>query len=184
MKIFLLLFFILLIFPACSPQEKELTAEEIAKEKQAIINVMKEYNKATEEKSWSKLVPTLASEVIFFGTDSNEVIKTFDEYKEKIMNQWNLFDKQKYGDMTDISIMMDKNATFASIIYGVPFDVTVVIKSAHLYLRMQRTLKKENDKWVIISGIVGATNPKEAVLLNNILQEKTSTPAETPSKPE
>ena len=184
MKLLLLFFSILLVFPACSPQEKELTADEIAKEKQAIIKVINDYNKATEEKNWSELVPTLASEVIFFGTDSNEVIKTFDEYKEKLLNQWKLFDKQKYGKMTDVSIMMDKNATLASIIYGIPFDVTVGDKSAHLFLRMQRTLKKENEKWLIISGIVGATNPREAVLLNSILEEKAGTPKENAPKPE
>ncbi|TAL69811.1 MAG: hypothetical protein EPN82_04095 [Bacteroidetes bacterium] len=172
---------ILIIAFACAPKEKELTADQIANEKQAIIKVMKEYNSASEAKSWSRLVETLASEVRFYGTDSAEVITTFDDYKEKILNQWNLFDSQKYGNMTDIHIEMDPSATFASIIYGIPFDVTIGQKIAHLFLRIQRTLKKENDKWVIVSGIVGATDPKQSLLLQQILEEKAGT-APAPAK--
>jgi hypothetical protein len=175
MKSMILLFAMLIIITACAPKEKELTPDQIAKEKQAIVKVMKEYNDATESKSWSRLVETLASEVRFYGTDSSEVINTFDEYKEKIITQWNLFDQQKYGEMTNINIEMDPNASFASIIYGIPFDVTIGQRVAHLFLRIQRTLKKENDKWVIVSGIVGSTDPKQALLLQQILEEKAGT---------
>ena len=50
---------------------------------------------------------------------------------------------------------MDRNATFASAIYGVPCQFTKGNNNANLYLRYQRTLKKENGRWVIYSGIVG-----------------------------
>jgi len=176
MKSIVLLISMLFIIVACAPKEKELTPDQISIEKKAIVKVMKEYNDASEVKSWSRLVETLASEVRFYGTDSSEVIMTFDDYKEKIMNQWKLFDNQKYGDMTDIHIEMDPNATYASIIYGIPFDVTIGLRHAHLFLRIQRTLKKENDKWVIVSGIVGSTDPKQALLLQQILEEKAATP--------
>ena len=166
MKSIVLLISILFLAVACAPKEKELTPDQISKEKQAIVKVMKEYNEASEAKSWSRLVETLASEVRFYGTDSAEVINTFDDYKEKILTQWNLFDNQKYGEMTNIHIEMDPNASFASIIYGIPFDVTIGQKVAHLFLR------KENDKWVIVSGIVGSTDPKQALLLQQILEEK------------
>ena len=175
MKSILLLISMLFIAVACAPKEKELTPDQITKEKQAIVNVMKEYNDASEAKSWSRLVETLASEVRFYGTDSSEVITTFDDYKEKIINQWNLFDKQKYGDMTNIHIEMDPNAVFASVIYGIPFDVTIGQRVAHLFLRIQRSLKKENEKWLIVSGIVGSTDPKQALLLQQILEEKAAT---------
>ncbi|MBI5326361.1 MAG: nuclear transport factor 2 family protein [Ignavibacteriae bacterium] len=181
MKSLLLLFSMMFILVFCAPKEKELTAEQITQEKQAIVKVMKEYNDASEAKSWSRLVETLASEVRFYGTDSAEVINTFDEYREKIMTQWNLFDKQKYGEMTNIHIQMDPNASFASIIYGIPFDVTIGEKVAHLFLRIQRTLKKENDKWVIVRGIVGSTDPKQALILQQILEEK-ATGQQQPAK--
>ena len=115
----------IVIVTACTPKERELTTEDITREHQAIMNVMKKNIKATEDKNFSELVETLAKEVVFFGTDSSEVITTFPDFKKKMLNQWSLFDKQKYGEMSDVSIQMDNNATFASMIFGIPFDVTI-----------------------------------------------------------
>jgi len=174
MKLVLYLFVLCFIL-SCTPKEKELTADEKAKEEQAIISVMKKYNTANEEKNFSALVETLAQEVTFYGTDSAEVLKTFPEYKKAMLKQWDLFEKQKYGDMADISIIMDKAASLATITFGIPFDVTIGNNTAHLFLRMSRTLKKENEKWVIAGGIVGGTNTAQIKALEDLLQSKAGT---------
>ncbi|MBM2816856.1 MAG: SnoaL-like protein [Ignavibacteria bacterium] len=143
------------VFSACCPEPKALTAEEISKEEAAAMKVCDDYNKASQQKNWAALVETLAGEVIFFGTDSAEIIKTFAEFKIKMLDQWKRYDKMVYGKMTDASVQMDKNATFASVIFGVPVTLTTPLSNKTYFLRVSRTLKKEKEKWVIVSGIVG-----------------------------
>ncbi|MFH1051799.1 MAG: nuclear transport factor 2 family protein [bacterium] len=165
-------FFILVFVYSCAPQKEELTLADIEKEKQAIVQVMNEYNKAAEEKNFSHMIETLAGEVIFFGTDSAEVIKTFAEFKTKMEEQWKTFDNMKYGKMYDVDIQMDENATLASIIYGTPLDITIGDETAKLFVRVARTLRKEKGKWVIVSGIVGHADPRAGVLLQDMLLRK------------
>jgi len=172
MKKILTTFFILVFVYACTPQKEELSLQDIEKEKQAIVQVMKEYNKAAEEKNFSHMIETLAGEVIFFGTDSSEVIKTFAEFKAKMEEQWKTFDNMKYGDMYDIDIQMDENATIASIIFGTPLEIRIGSESAKLFIRVARTLRKEKGKWVIVSGIVGNADPKAGLLLQEMLMRK------------
>jgi ketosteroid isomerase-like protein len=159
MKKVLLPFLIFLLFYGCEPEPEFLTAEQIEKEKQAVVDVVKTYNKANENKNFSAMVETLADEVIFFGTDSAEVIKTFAEFKKAMMAQWERYDVMEYGQMTDVSIQLDPNATLASIIYGIPMHVEKNGKEADLFLRVSRTLEKQKGNWVIVSGIVGITRP-------------------------
>lgn len=165
MRRFLLPFYLIssFLFISCCPEPKELTEDEIKFEKDAVINVIKAYNRASEEKNFSKMVPTLAGEVIFFGTDSSEVIKTFADFKKQMMTQWNQYDNMSYGELIDVSIQMDKNASFASIIFGVHVVITKGEKTQHLYLRNARTLKKEKEQWVIVSGIVGAARSDDTL---------------------
>jgi ketosteroid isomerase-like protein len=164
---------LLLLFVAgCGPQKEDFTALDYETEKEAIIKVMEDYNKAAEEKNFAAMIETLAGEVIFFGTDSAEVIKTFPDFKEKMNEQWRTFDKMKYGDMYDISIQMDDRVTLASIIFGTPLEITIGEQKANLFIRVARTLKKEKGKWVIVSGIVGNADANQALLLNQMLQAK------------
>jgi len=172
MKRILTTFFILVLVYGCTPQKEEMTLQDIENEKQAIVQVMKDYTKAAEEKNFAHMIETLAGEVIFFGTDSSEVIKTFAEFKAKMEEQWKTFDKMKYGDMLDIDIQLDDNATLASIIYGTPLEITIENETAKLFIRVARTLRKEKGKWVIVSGIVGHTDPKAGLLLQEMLLRK------------
>ena len=172
MKKLLTTFFIMVLVYSCTPQQEEITLADIDKEKLAIVNVMKEYNKAAEEKNFAHMIETLAGEVIFFGTDSAEVIKTFAEFKAKMEEQWKTFDKMKYGEMYDMDIQMDDNATLASIIYGTPLEITIGDDTAKLFIRVARTLMKEKGKWVIVSGIVGNADPKAGIILQDMLSKK------------
>lgn len=163
MKIFLPAILILILLSSCCPEPKELTADEMKKEQEAVVNVNRAYNKASEEKNFSSMVETLAGEVIFFGTDSAEVIRTFSDFKKQMLKQWEYYEKMQYGDLTDVSIQMDQNATFASIIFGVPVDLTRMGKLERHFLRVSRTLKKEKGKWVIVSGIVSIARSPDIV---------------------
>lgn len=151
-------FIIILISIGCCPEPKLMSPDEIAKEESAIKAVCESYNKASEEKNWQALVETLASEVIFFGTDSSEIIKNFADFKVAMQKQWQLYDKTKYGSLDDVSIQMDNTASWASIIYGVSVYITMNNITKPFFLRVARTMKKEHEKWVILSGIVGVTS--------------------------
>lgn len=157
MKSFLLLITAFIIISGCKTEPEFLPADQIEKEKAAVIKVCNDYNKASEAKSWSAMVETLAEEVKFFGTDSSEVIKTFPEFKKKMLEQWQQYDKMIYGEMVDVEVLMDRQGTIASIFFGVPVYLQHGNDSIHYFLRGARTLKKDKEKnrWFIVSGLVG-----------------------------
>ena len=169
-----LLLSLFIVLTACTPEQKVLSKEEVDKEHEAIINVIKAYNKAMDEKNFYALTETLAGDVVFFGTDSAEVINTFADFKEKIKEQWKMFDKMLYGEMLDISIQMDPaSPKLASIIFGIPQTITIGDTTATLFMRMNRTLKKERGNWVIVSGVVGTASHKQILILKNLLKART-----------
>ena len=145
----------IIFISACTPSREPLTPEELSKEKEAVIEVMKAYNKAFQEKNFAGILPTLSDDVIFFGTDSSEVIKSLAEFKKKITDQFNSVEKMVYGEMTDVSVQMDPYGTYSSIIFGMGVNITYQGKSERMFLRAMRTLRKEDGKWVIVSGIIG-----------------------------
>lgn len=164
MKKYFLLIILTIIAASCCPEKKELTSDQIDSEKQAVINVIKAYNQAAEDKNFSAMVETLAGEVIFFGTDSSEIIKTFADYKKQMLRQWEYYEAMKYGELYDSYIQMDDQANFASIIFGVPVTLTRNGITEKHFLRVSRTLKKEKGKWVIVSGIVGIARSGEEII--------------------
>jgi len=147
--------FAILLFSACSPTREPLNTEEMSREKDAVVEVMKAYNKAFEEKNFAGILPTLSDDVIFFGTDSSEVIKNLSDFKKKITDQFTSVDKMQYGEMRDISVQMDPYGTYSSIIFGVGVNLIHQGKTEHMFLRAARNLRKEDGKWVIVSGIIG-----------------------------
>ncbi|MFW5662923.1 MAG: nuclear transport factor 2 family protein, partial [Bacteroidota bacterium] len=155
MKNVYLILIISLVLLSCSRQREYLTPMEIEEEKETVIEVCKKFNEASEEKSFSKIVETLGHEIMFFGTDSAEVIKSFPEFKQNFIAQWEEYDVLDYGEMRDVAVFMDDDATLASVIFGIPLYVKKTGYENRYYLRVARTLKKEENKWVIVSGIVG-----------------------------
>jgi len=160
-KLFYLLIITIFILPSCQTEQKYLTVEEIKKEETEILKVLIAYNKASEDKNFAELLKTLADSVVFFGSDQGEVIKTFADYKEAIQKQWEEYEYTKYGDITDLFIAMDNRATLASVIYGVPLQAKLKNGiNEEVFLRVSRTLRKQNDKWVIVSGITSIPRVK------------------------
>lgn len=160
---FTLLIILTAIIYSCCPEPKELTTDEIQKEKDAIIKVLQAYNQAAEDKNFSAMVETLAGEVIFYGTDSSEIITTFADYKKQMLQQWERYEKLDYGELSNVSIQLDEAAKFASAIYGMSVKLTHAGITEDLFLRAARTLKKENERWVIVTGIVGIARTGESV---------------------
>lgn len=170
-KLFYLLLLTAFILPSCQPEQKYLTLEEVKKEEADIVKVLYAYNKASEDKNFAELLKTLADSVVFFGSDQGEVIKTFADYKDAIQKQWEEYEYTKYGEITDLFIAMDNKATIASVIYGVPLDAK--LKNGiqeQVFLRASRTLRKQNEKWVIVSGITSIPRVKPEVQPQNISQ--------------
>lgn len=156
LKFLLFISISLFLIISCGPRPDELSTAEIAKEKEEIIATIKAYNKAMEQERFEGLVPYLSEDVIFFGTDSNEIIKSLSDFKKAITEQFNAVESLSYGEMSDISIQMDSRGTLASIIFGIPTTYKMVGASEpeSYFFRVNRTLKKEGGKWVIVSGIV------------------------------
>ncbi len=170
-KLFYLLLLTAFILPSCQPEQKYFTVEEVKKEEADIVKVLNAYNKASEDKNFAELLKTLADSVVFFGSDQGEVIKTFADYKDAIQKQWEEYEYTKYGEITDLFIAMDNKATIASVIYGVPLDTK--LKNGvqeEVFLRASRTLRKQNEKWVIVSGITSIPRAKPEVQPQNISQ--------------
>jgi len=142
-----------LLIISCQSEPKHLSPERIDKEKAMIMETIKLYHDASEDKNFGMMIESLASEVVFFGTDSGEVITSFADYKQKMLEQWQEYDVTRYGEPYDVFIEMDPNAKLASIIFGVQLFVKKREYENTYQLRVARTLKKEKEKWVIVSGI-------------------------------
>lgn len=152
----------LLVLAGCMGNgTKPLTVEQTAKEKARVMEVIKQYNDASNKKSFSSIIETLDENVVFFGSDSTEIIHSLNDFKKMIQNQWNQLDIQS-GDMVDTWIQMDPTGTLASVIYGQPSVITLPDgRKQRVFFRIARTLKKQDNQWLIVSGIVSmtASNP-------------------------
>lgn len=173
----ILFLMVIILVSSCEPPKEILTTEKRKDEEQKIITTIENYNKANENRDWYALVETLADEVVFFGTDSAEVITSFAEYKKAIEKQWQEYEKMGYSSLSDVSVQMDNEATFASIIFGHKVDLTKGGITKSYYMRGARILKKEKNKWVIVSGIVGIVRSEGDV-------NKEFEPVQTPAIPE
>ena len=132
--------------------------------------MIKAYNKASQEKDFAGILPTLADNVVFFGTDSAEVIKNLNEFKAKITEQFNEVDEMRIGEMTDVSVIIDPYGNFASVIYGMPLTVVIDNVMEKMFVRVARTLKKEDGRWVIVSGIIGVARGTSSAVADTLSQ--------------
>lgn len=148
------------ILIACEQKEEYPAPLELDKEKEKIVGVIERFNKANENKNFSEIVETLADEVVFFGTDSSEVIKTIGDFKNSIVKQWEEYESIKYHNLQDVKIFIDDKATLATIYFGLSADVTRNGIMQSYYLRGSRTLLKQNESWQIASGTLGIVRSK------------------------
>jgi ketosteroid isomerase-like protein len=159
MKKFLLLLLLVsgFLFVSCGTGEHEgIPIEVQMKEEKAVWDVIEKYNNAYANKDFAGLVDFMSQEVVFFGTDSAEVIKSLAEYKEAMEKQWEQYDSMVFGKIEESEkfLQMDRNATLASVMFGAPLFLTIDGKENRVFVRVHRTLKKENKRWLIVTGLI------------------------------
>ena len=154
MKRFLLFIIPLLTILSCM-QKQEQEPIDYDQEKKDVLSVIEAYHHAAEDESFMKIEETLADEVIFFGTDSSEVIKSRNDFKTTMQEQWKSY-QVNYGPVVDQIIEMDNKAKIATVLYGISMEVFINdTTSFKLFTRNAKVLKKENKQWKISHGVVG-----------------------------
>lgn len=138
----------------CGP--KKMTPEESAKEKKAVESVLSSFWKAYESKDASAAKNTFSAstDLMFFGTDSAEVVKTVTQWETQMKDDWELFETVKFGEMRNLSIQVDGYGELATALYELPVDMTISGKPSHSLFRGANVLKKENGGWRLFQGVV------------------------------
>jgi ketosteroid isomerase-like protein len=130
--------------------------EDVAKEKKAVESVLDNFWKAYEAKdaaAMDKLVsPTLG--IMFFGTDSAEVIKSTAQWEAQKKDDMQLFESFKAGEPRNVSTQIDSYGELASAICEIPVDMTIGGQMSHSLARFAVTMRNENGGWRIIQGMV------------------------------
>lgn len=155
MKKILLTIVTIILVVSCEPKKKVITDQDLELEKDKIIKVIENFNLASESKDFGRMVEFLGDEVTFFGTDSAEIIKTFAEYKKAIDQQWQVYEKIKYGDLHDVKVFINREANLATIFYGTNAEVTRSGDTKNYYIRGARVLEKKENRWLIVGGLTG-----------------------------
>lgn len=155
---------------------KPQTGEEAAKGMAEVMDVVKQYAASTDNTDINKIFDLLDPNVTMFGTDSSEIVKSVDSYKQQIkaqIQQVNI----KHGQIKDPWVMMDPYGTIASVIYGMPCVLEFHNGTKQdVFLRVALTLQKKDEKWLIISCVTGMakSNPGGIVVKSdNIPDTKT-----------
>lgn len=147
---------VVLLFSCSGRDNQELNSQQLEAEKAKVMETIKDYNDAYQNKSFANIIELLSEDVVFFGTDPSEVIRSLSEFKAMIQEQWKHYDI-KYGEISDPLVIIDDRATVASVVFGIPGTIKTnnSPEQQEVFFRIARTLKKEGRKWVICSGIVG-----------------------------
>ncbi len=178
MKKMLQILSMMIFLVSCGIEKKDDPVVDAEAEKKAVHDVVVLYHKAAEDLNFAQMEETLAENVIFYGTDSAETIKSRAEFQDKFKQQQSTY-KIKYLNLVDETILMDDKATVASIIYGMPINITYDGKVYHAFTRNAKNLKKEKGRWVISSGMIGlaATGPDYTEFLQKLSGKADSTTA-------
>ncbi len=164
-KVLLLIISSVVLFSCSGRDNQELTSQQLEAEKTKVMDAIKEYNDAYQNESFARIIELLSEDVVFFGSDKGEVIRSLNEFKKMIQEQWNHYEI-KYGNIEEPSIIIDDKATVASVIFGIPGTIRQDNGPAQqVFFRIARTLKKQDKRWVISSGIVGIAKANEEIHL-------------------
>ncbi|MHA1372143.1 MAG: nuclear transport factor 2 family protein [Promethearchaeota archaeon] len=149
--IFLLLSIVLIV--SCGQQK--MTSEQIDMEKKTIESLIAKINNGYESKDIESVTNMFSKsdELIVFGTDSAEVIKSIIEWKTQVKNDFQLIESVKFGDLRNLSIQISTSGDLAAAVYEVPVDMVFAGQSSHVLIRFANTWKKENGEWRIIQWL-------------------------------
>jgi hypothetical protein len=173
-RLLLVLLVIVAFISGCSL--KKIDQVDNAKEKQAVQTVISNLWKAYELKDTAVMEKmfTTSTNLMWFGTDSAEVIRTFAQWKTQMKNDWELIDTIKMGELRNLSILVDSTGELASAVYEIPTNMTIGGKPSHLILRSSSMLKKENGEWRFVQGMVAfaSVGQSSAELVANMKEAK------------
>ncbi|MBN2088922.1 hypothetical protein JW964_04890, partial [candidate division KSB1 bacterium] len=91
----------LLFITACTQNNPELTADEIAVEKVAIEEVVTKFHQAIAEESWTNLKSLLTDDCIIYGTDVTDVDQGFAKLEPHMEQAFFLLDNSNIHDLKD-----------------------------------------------------------------------------------
>jgi hypothetical protein len=105
---------------------------------------------------------TASPDFIFFGSDAAEVIRGRHAWEDLMQNDWQLFEKTKFGDPGYLAIQISDDGNLASAVYEVP-DVSLVKgRKVESLDRFAITMRKENGAWRIVQGITAVATAGES----------------------
>ena len=100
---------------------------EVDRDRAEIVATVIRFWQAYERKDLAALsnMLTAADDFTFFGSDAAEVVKTRREWEELMQNDWQLFEKTKFGEPRNIAVQISADKQLASIVYEVT-DISLV----------------------------------------------------------
>ena len=159
---------------------KVLSPEQAAQEKSAIRTVIANYHKGYETKDHDLFRPLISNspDMMFFGSDVAEVVKSSAEMETEKDYDFQLFQTAKFGEVQDLAIQVANDGSLASAVYQVPLTMTVDGQTSTAMFRLAFTLRKEAGAWKIVQGMVAfpSTGQSSAELVRQ-MKEKSAAAA-------
>ncbi len=169
-------FMVVALLSGCGPSK--LSPADIASEKQAIESLVNDFWKAYDTKDLAATTKVFSNsgELMFFGTDSAEVIRNIAEWESQAKNDWELFQSVKFGQMKNVSTVVSSDGELGSIVCEMPADLTIGGEQTHVLFRFAGTMRKEQAEWRLVQGMVAmaTVGQSSAELVAKMNQEKPS----------
>lgn len=159
MKRLIYLFTVTFFISGCAnnsdPGLKALTDEEITTEKQAITEQITSLLNAYELRDPALSIEILSSEeLLCFGTDAAEVIRTKDQWNDQITNDLQLIESMKFGTLQNLTINVSETGDLAASLFEVRAELESFGESSNSLIRFSNTWKKEDDSWKAVGMMV------------------------------
>jgi len=145
---------IVALLAGCGPPKT--SPGDAAAEKKAIETLVSDFWKGYEAKNVAATLKlyTSSGDLLFFGTDSAEVIRTIPQWENQAKNDWELFQTVKFGALKNIAVLLAGDGELGSIVCEIPVDMTVGGQQSHSLFRFAGIARKENGGWRLVHGMV------------------------------
>jgi len=160
----------------CAP--KPPTAEQLAIESRAVTDVLTQMFKAYAAKDTAGVLSTYpdSGEMMGFGTDSAEVMRSKADALAQVRADWTVMDSARVsvGEFRNLHVMVASSGDMASAAGELPMDVVAGAQRSHTLYRFGVGLRKEGGKWKIVHSVVGVatTGQSSAELVVRARQAK------------
>jgi len=166
-----LIYLIIPIFFLGSCIQSELTPDEIIKVKETIetqIQVMRKAYNLKDVEAVKGLVSE-SEDILVFGTDAAEVMKSASDWEQQMKNDFQLFDYADFGEAKYQSIKVSRYGDMAASVTESLVMMVIKADTFNLLLRFAFTWKLENGSWHIVQGNVSAPSENQ---LSQVLKEQ------------